>query len=148
MSAAHMNRATLIGNVGRDPEHRSLQTGSKVVNFTIATSDSWKDKGTGERKQRTEWHRVTIFNDHLAGVALQYVIKGSLVLVEGEIRTRKWTDKNGVEKYATEIVVPKFGGELKLLGGKPEGGDRHSGRDDGAGSGDQGGGDLDDEIPF
>lgn len=154
MSAAHMNRATLIGNVGRDPESRTFNNGGKVVNFSLATTNRWKDKGSGEFKESTTWHTVCIFNEHLAGVALQYVIKGSLVMVEGEIQTRKWTDKDGKDRWSTEIVLTKFAGTLKLLGERNKSGSNPSGRqDDGAGragpaDGDPPAGLDDDEIPW
>jgi single-strand DNA-binding protein len=171
--AGSVNKVILIGNLGKDPEVRSLQNGGKVCNLSIATSESWKDKGSGERKERTEWHRVVIFNENLTMVAERYLKKGSKVYIEGQIETRKWTDQSGVEKYSTEIVLRQFRGELTLLdsregsGGGAYGG---GGRDDygdapqreparapsGGGSGFGGGGgggfapgpDLDDEIPF
>lgn len=119
MSANHLNRVTLIDRVGADPEQRTFQNGGRVVNLRLATGERWKDKNSGEFKERTDWHSVAIFNEHLAGVALQYVVKGSLILVEGKLQTRKWQDQPGNDRYTTEIVVPKFGGELKLFDGKP-----------------------------
>lgn len=115
-----LNKVTLIGNVGRDPEIRTTQDGMKVCNLSIATSEHWKDKSSGERKEKTEWHRVTIFNDRLVGVVEQYVKKGAKLYLEGSLQTRKWTDKDGAEKYSTEIVLQKFRGEIVMLDGKGE----------------------------
>jgi single-strand DNA-binding protein len=115
---ASVNKVTLLGNVGKDPEVRHTQDGKAIVNLSIATSESWKDKATGERKEKTEWHRVVIFNEGLAKVAEAYLKKGSSVYIEGQLQTRKWTDKDGVEKYSTEIVLQQYRGELVLLGGK------------------------------
>ena len=112
-----INKVILIGNVGKDPECRSMQNGDKVANLSIATSETWKDKATGERKERTEWHRVTVFGK-LAGVVEAYVRKGSKVYVSGSLQTRKWTDQSGAEKYSTEVVLQGFGGELVMLDGK------------------------------
>lgn len=109
-----VNRVILIGNVGKDPECRTMQNGSKVANVSIATSDSWKDKSSGERKEKTEWHRVVIFGA-LAEICEKYVKKGSKIYVSGSLQTRKWSDKDGVEKYSTEVVLQGFGGELQLL---------------------------------
>ena len=131
-----VNKVTLIGNVGKDPEVRRMTNGDPVVNLSIATSESWRDKASGERKEKTEWHRVVIFNEHIAKVAEAYVKKGSKVYLEGSLQTRKWTDKDGAEKYSTEIVVQKFKGELVLLGEK-------SGT-----AAPAGGNDLDDDLPF
>jgi len=161
--AGSVNKVILIGNLGKDPEVRSMNSGDKVVNLSIATSETWRDKATGERKEKTEWHRVVIFNEQLAKVAEQYLKKGSTVYIEGQLQTRKWTDNQGAEKYSTEIVLQKFRGELTMLGGRGDGagasggsygsgGDRMSGG--GGRSGGGGGGrsdfaaDLDDEIPF
>lgn len=113
--AGSVNKAILVGNLGRDPEVRTLQTGSKVCNLSVATSESWRDKATGERKERTEWHRVVIFNDNLVKVCEAYLRKGSKIYVEGSIETRKWQDQSGAEKYSTEIVLRPFRGELTLL---------------------------------
>lgn len=113
-----VNKAVILGNVGRDPEIRSTQDGSRVANLSIATSESWKDKGSGERRERTEWHRIAIFNPHLVDVAEKYLKKGDKVYLEGAFQSRKWTDKDGQERYTTEIVLQKFRGELVLLGGK------------------------------
>ena len=113
-----VNRVILIGNVGKDPEVRRLSNGSPVVNLSMATSESWRDKTTGERKERTEWHRVVIFNEGLCKVAEQYIHKGDKIYVEGQMQTRKWTDKEGVERYSTEVVLQNFKSQLVLLGGK------------------------------
>jgi len=110
-----LNKVSLIGNLGRDPEVRTLQDGTKVVNMTVATSESWTDKATGERKSHTEWHRVVLFNDRLGGVAERFLRKGSKVYLEGALKTRKWTDKDGVEKLTTEIVLNRFDGVLTIL---------------------------------
>jgi single-strand DNA-binding protein len=115
---ASVNKVTLLGNVGKDPEVRHTQDGKAIVNLSIATSESWRDKASGERKEKTEWHRVVIFNEGLAKVAEAYLKKGSSVYIEGQLQTRKWTDKDGVEKYSTEIVLQQYRGELVLLGGK------------------------------
>ncbi len=120
--AGSVNKVIIVGNVGKDPEVRRMQSGDAVVNLTVATTESWRDKASGERKEKTEWHRVTIFNENLAKVAEQYVKKGAKVYVEGQLQTRKYTDKDGVEKYATEIVLQKFRGELTMLGGRDQGG--------------------------
>ena len=120
-----VNKVTLIGNLGQDPEVRTANSGSKIVSLSIATSESWKDQ-SGERQERTEWHRVVIFNDRLAEVAERYLRKGSKAYVEGKLQTRKWQDRSGVERYSTEVVLGKYGGQLVLLGDKPQGG-RHNG---------------------
>jgi single-strand DNA-binding protein len=170
--AGSVNKVILIGNLGRDPEVRSFQNGGKVVNLRIATSDTWRDKQTGERKERTEWHSVAIFNEGIAKIAEQYLKKGSTVYIEGSLETRKWQDQSGQDKYTTEIVLRPFNGNLTLLGGRGEGGsgggggggyDDRGGYDEGGqgggggrgsyggGSGAGGGGgrsDMDDEIPF
>ncbi len=112
-----VNKVILIGNLGRDPEVRFAQDGTKIVQLAVATSEVWKDKTSGERKDRTEWHRVVVFNSHLADVSERYLRKGSKVYLEGQIQTRKWTDQSGQEKYTTEIVVPKYKGEITLLDG-------------------------------
>ncbi|MGE5546446.1 MAG: single-stranded DNA-binding protein [Solirubrobacterales bacterium] len=135
--AGSVNKVILVGNLGRDPEVRTSQDGSKIVNLSIATSETWKDRGTGERKEKTEWHRVVIFNPNLADVAERFLKKGSSVYVEGALQTRKWTDQQGVEKYSTEVVIGRFKGELTLLGGREGGGG--GGYDDG-GQGGYGGG--------
>jgi single-strand DNA-binding protein len=155
--AGSVNKVILVGNLGRDPEIRTQQNGNKIVNLNIATSESWKDKSTGERKDKTEWHRVVIFNPHLADIAERFLKKGSTVYLEGSLQTRKWTDQQGVEKYSTEVVLTQFKGELQLMGGKADNGgeDRGGrapgeGRSGGATDSHKGGGynDLDDEIPF
>jgi single-strand DNA-binding protein len=110
----HLNEATLMGNVGRDPEFRDLSNGGRVCNLSVATTESWKDKATGEWRDRTEWHRVVIFNEHLIGVVERSVRKGTRVFVRGAIQTRKWTDQSGTEKYSTEIVLQRFRGDLQL----------------------------------
>jgi single-strand DNA-binding protein len=132
-----LNKATIIGNLGADPEARHLQSGSLVVNLRIATSERWTDKQSGEQRERTEWHRVVIFNENVGRIAEQYLKKGSQVYVEGMIQTRKWTDQVGVERYSTEIVIKPFNGQIVLLGGKAADADRE-GR-----SGDDGGGRYD-----
>lgn len=116
-----LNKVLLIGNLGKDPEVRHTQDGKAIVNLSIATSETWRDKSSGERKEKTEWHRVVIFNDGLAKVAEQYLKKGSTVYLEGSLQTRKWTDKDGVEKFSTEVVLQNFRGELVMLGGKGDG---------------------------
>jgi single-strand DNA-binding protein len=169
--AGSVNKVILVGNLGKDPEVRNTQAGAKIVNFTMATSDTWNDKASGERKERTEWHRVVIFNERLADVAERFLRKGRKVYVEGSLQTRKWTDQSGQEKYTTEVVIDRFRGELTLLdsnrgeeGGAGEGGGYAGGRAassaprSGGGSGSGAGrggsgwdapkGDLDDEIPF
>jgi len=113
--AGSVNKVILVGSLGRDPEIRTLNSGDRVCNLRLATSESWKDKGSGERKEKTEWHQVVIFNDGLVKIAEQYLRKGSKVYLEGSLQTRKWTDQAGAEKYSTEIVLQKFRGELTLL---------------------------------
>ena len=175
--AGSVNKVILIGNLGRDPEVRSFQNGGKVVNLNIATSETWRDKASGERKERTEWHRVSILSEPLAKIAEQYLKKGSKVYIEGQLETRKWQDQSGAEKYSTEVVLRPFSGNLTLLDGRDGGGtgggsgggyeDRGGGDDfqggssggygggarGGSGGGSAGGGgggrsDMDDEIPF
>lgn len=156
--AGSVNKVIIIGNLGRDPEVRSFPNGGKVVNLRIATSESWRDKTTGERKERTEWHSVAIFNEGLAKIAEQYLRKGSTVYIEGQLETRKWQDQSGADRYSTEVVLRPYNGSLTLLGGKRDGdsggaGGDHSGSggggsSDGSGAGGQGGHDVDDEIPF
>lgn len=114
---ASLNKVQLIGNLGRDPEIRTLNNGDRIANLRIATSETWKDKSSGERKERTEWHQVVIFNDALVGVVERYLKKGSTVYVEGALQTRKWTDQSGADKYTTEVVLQRFKGELVMLGG-------------------------------
>ena len=116
-----VNKVTLVGNLGRDPEVRAMQNGDKIVQLSIATSDKWKDKSSGEQRERTEWHRVVIFNDALGKIAEQYLKKGSTVYLEGQLQTRKWTDQqSGQEKYTTEVVLQRYRGELTLLGSRSE----------------------------
>ena len=160
--AGSVNKVILIGNLGRDPEVRTFQNGGKVVNLRIATSEQWKDRNSGERRERTEWHSVAIFNEPIGRIAEQYLRKGSSVYIEGQLETRKWQDQNGNDRYSTEVVVRPYTGNMTLLGGRGEGGG--GGRDSGGYQDDRGGqysggsggssysgpsGDLDDdEIPF
>ena len=162
--AGSVNKVILIGNLGRDPEVRSFQNGGKVVNLRIATSEQWKDKSSGERRERTEWHSVAIFNEPIGRIAEQYLRKGSTVYIEGQLETRKWQDQSGQDRYSTEVVVRPYTGNMTLLGGRGEGGGGGGGSDDyggggrsygGGGGGERQGGysgpssDLeDDEIPF
>ncbi len=156
--AGSINKVILVGNLGRDPEVRATQDGSKIVNLSLATSERWKDRNTGEQRERTEWHRVVIFNENLARVAEQYLRKGSKIYVEGQLQTRKWTDQNGQDRYTTEVVLQRYRGELTMLDGRGEGGGGggYGGGGSDMGGGDMGGGaapvggpsDLDDEIPF
>lgn len=151
-----VNKVILLGNLGADPEVRSFQNGNRACNFRIATSERWKDRETGEKRERTEWHTVAIFNDGLVKVAENYLRKGSKVFIEGQIETRKWQDQSGNDRYSTEIVLRPYRGTLVLLDGKPEG-DRDQSPHDRYGNGGFGGkgsdrdtsGDMpDDEIPF
>jgi single-strand DNA-binding protein len=171
--AGSVNKVILVGNLGKDPEVRRMQNGNPVVNLTVATSDTWRDKATGERKEKTEWHRVVIFSEGLAKVAEQYLKKGAKVYIEGALQTRKWTDPQGVEKYSTEIVLQGFNSTLTMLDGRAGGagaggggGDSYGGDDGGsfgasspsqprrvaasapAGGGGGRGSDMDDDIPF
>ena len=175
--AGSVNKVILIGNLGRDPEIRFAQDGTKIVNLSLATSESWKDKSTGERREKTEWHRVVLFNDRLADVAERFLHKGSKVYIEGALQTRKWTGNDGVEKYSTEVVLQRYRGELTMLDSRGGGGGGDYGDSGGGGYSDSGGGsqnggsqngggssggapsgggsgggapgaDLDDEIPF
>jgi len=165
--AGSVNKVILIGNLGRDPESRSFNNGGKVCNLRIATSESWKDKQTGERKERTEWHSVAIFSEGLANVAERYLRKGSKVYIEGQLRTRKWQDQSGNDRYSTEVVIDGFNGSMTMLDGRDSGGggagggssDGWSGgnNDDGNGGGQSSGSkpaagafddDLDDDVPF
>lgn len=176
--AGSVNKVILVGNVGNDPEIRSLNSGDRVCNFSLATSESWRDKQSGERKEKTEWHRIVVFNDGLVGVIERYVKKGSKLYIEGQLQTRKWTDRDGNDKYTTEIVLQRYRGELAMLDSRSEGGGGYGGGQSGGSnySGGQGGGggnrgnygggqsgggqggsqsnessssyDLDDEIPF
>ncbi len=115
LMAGSLNKVTLIGNLGRDPEIRFMPDGSRVASFSLATSDTWKDKTTGERKDRTEWHRIVVFNEKLAEVVEKYIRKGTKLYIEGQLQTRKWTDQTGVDKYTTEVVLGKFRGDLVIL---------------------------------
>ena len=158
-----MNKVILVGNLGRDPEIRSLNSGDRVANLRIATSESWRDKASGERREKTEWHNVVIFNENLVRVCEQYLKKGARVYVEGQIQTRKWQDRDGNDKYTTEVVLQRFRGDLQMLD-RREGGGGDYGQGGGGGgfgqSGSGGGGrssasegpkedfELDDEIPF
>jgi single-strand DNA-binding protein len=166
-----VNKVILVGNLGKDPEVRHGQSGAKIVSFSLATSDTWNDRATGEKRDRTEWHRVVIFNDRLADVAERFLRKGRKVYLEGALQTRKWTDQGGQERYTTEVIVDRFRGELVLLDNRNagEGGEGGYGRGDSFGAGytssnsssrlsgntnnggfaaPQAAGDLDDEIPF
>jgi len=154
--AGSVNKVILVGNLGRDPEVRSTQDGLKIVNLSLATSESWRDKNSGERRERTEWHRVVIFNEKLGEVAEKFLKKGSKIYVEGALQTRKWTDQGGQERYSTEVVLQRFRGELTMLDGKGGGGPSGGGGGDmsegfsepASGGRGGGGGDLDDDIPF
>ena len=150
--AFSVNKVILVGNVGRDPETRRMPSGDPVVNFSVATSDSWRDKATGERKEQTEWHNVVIFNENLAKVAEQYLRKGSKVYIEGQLKTRKYTDKDGQERSRTEVQLGKFRGELVLLDARGGGGERAMSTAGGYGSSEPPANfdrnELDDEIPF
>jgi single-strand DNA-binding protein len=150
-----VNKVILVGNLGRDPEVRTLNSGDRVANLNLATSETWRDRNSGERKERTEWHRVVIFNDNLVKVAENYLRKGSKVYIEGALQTRKYTDQSGAEKFSTEVVLQKFRGELTMLDGRADG--AREGDTGGFAAGPRAGGsgpredfsaDLDDEIPF
>jgi single-strand DNA-binding protein len=164
--AGSVNKVILVGNLGRDPEVRHTQDGTKIVHLAVATSERWRDRNSGENRERTEWHRVVIFNERLGEVAEKYLTKGRSVYLEGQLQTRKWQDQSGQERYTTEVVLQRFRGELVLLGGRDEGAALPEDRDSGdwsrtpgeAGRGAGGGGrrqggsenfdELDDEIPF
>ena len=166
--AGSVNKVILVGNLGKDPESRSFANGGKVVSFSVATSENWKDRNSGERKEKTEWHNVSIFSEGLAGVAERYLKKGSKVYLEGQIQTRKWTDQSGADRYSTEVVLQRFRGELVLLdsrgggggGGQDFGGGDYDGGSSGFGGSGGGGSrpqsrpapafdsDLDDDVPF
>src|ERR1700709_2211466 len=118
--AGSVNKVILVGNLGKDPEVRTTQDGTKIVNFTLATSETWNDKASGERKERTEWHRIVVFNERIADVCEKYLKKGAKVYVEGSLQTRKWTDQSGQEKYTTEVVIDRFRGEMTMLSGRGE----------------------------
>ena len=155
-----VNKVILIGNLGRDPEVRTFQNGGKVCNLRIATSERWRDKNTGENREKTEWHSVAIFSEGLIRVCEQYLRKGSTVYIEGKLQTRKWQDQSGADRYSTEVVLQGFDGRMVMLGGRGDGGgggfggDQGGGFDSGPSGGAQGGmdqgpsGGLDDEIPF
>ena len=136
--AGSVNKVILVGNLGKDPEVRNTQDGSKIVNLTLATSETWNDRASGERKERTEWHRVVIFNDRVADVAERFLKKGAKIYVEGALQTRKWTDQSGQERYTTEVVIGRFNGNLTMLDTRSGGG----GGGDHGGGGDTGGGDT------
>jgi len=151
--AGSVNKVILVGNLGKDPEVRRLTSGDPVVNLSIATSESWRDKASGEKKEKTEWHRVVIFNKNLADVAEKYLKKGAKVYIEGQLQTRKWTDKDGAEKYSTEVVLQNFRGELTMLDGRNGGGEGGGfGGGDSRGAGEAPASfqrdEMDDEIPF
>lgn len=151
--AGSLNKVMLIGNLGRDPEIRSTQSGDRIANLSIATSESWRDKASGERREKTEWHRVVIFNDKLVEIVEQYVKKGAKLYIEGALQTRKWTDKDGVERYSTEVVLGRFNGTVTMLGTKSDGttaGDygAQAPVDTGTRPRSTPAQDLDDEIPF
>lgn len=150
--AGSVNKVILVGNLGRDPEIRSFQNGGRVASFSLATSENWKDKATGEKKERTEWHRVSVLNDKLVEVVERYIKKGSKLYVEGQLETRKYTDKDGVEKYTTEVVLRPFRGEITMLdtaGGRGNAPAPLSEEQAFGGSPSSGGGaDIDDSIPF
>ena len=160
--AGSVNKVILVGNLGRDPEVRSTQDGTRVANLSVATSETWRDRNTSERRERTEWHRVVVFNDRLVDVCERYLKKGSKIYLEGQLQTRKWQDQSGQDRYTTEVVLQKFRGELTMLDtrGGGGGGDSDAGQDSGSsggsgpasggghGGGQRSGGDLDDEIPF
>ncbi|HYD17375.1 MAG TPA: single-stranded DNA-binding protein [Patescibacteria group bacterium] len=157
--AGSVNKVILVGNLGKDPEIRSFANGGRVASFSIATSESWKDKASGEKKERTEWHRISVLNDNLVGIVEKYIKKGAKVYIEGQLETRKWTDKDGQEKYTTEVVLRPFRGEITMLDSKGGGSSFESGGDYGmdhsqsasssgsyaaSGKADK----MDDEIPF
>jgi single-strand DNA-binding protein len=142
-----VNKVILLGNMGRDPEVRTTNAGQKIVSLRLATSERWKDK-SGEKAERTEWHSVVIFNEHLADIAERYLRKGSSVYLEGQLQTRKWTDQSGQEKYTTEVVLSRFKGELTLLGGRADGDEVAPRQQDRAPTRQSIADDLDDDIPF
>ena len=151
--AGSVNKVILIGNLGADPEIRSLGSGDRVANLRVATSETWRDRSTGERKEKTEWHRVVVFNENIVKVCENYLKKGAKIYVEGALQNRKWTDNAGVEKFSTEVVLQKFRGELTMLDGRGEGGggdrtERPAMAGAGEGSRSFQRADLDDEIPF
>lgn len=152
--AGSLNKASILGNVGKDPEIRNTQAGAKIANLTVATSETWKDKASGEKKEKTEWHKIVVFNPHLVGIIETHIRKGSKIYVEGSIQTRKWTDQQGMDRYSTEIVMGQYGGTLLIL---DKGGEQQSAPTQQAAPRQEarqpaqqpyGGGPLDDEIPF
>ncbi len=148
-----VNKVILIGNLGKDPEIRTTQDGKEIASFSIATSESWKDKGTGERKEKTEWHRISVFNPNLVGIVKSYVKKGSKIYVEGQLQTRKWTDKEGKDNYVTEVVIQAFNGGITLLDKRDDSKEQQYSQTKGNGYVeskpiDKRDADLDDEIPF
>lgn len=144
--AGSINKVVLVGNLGRDPEVRSAQDGSKIVSFSLATSESWKDKVSGERKDKVEWHRIVVFNPNLCEICEKYLHKGSKVYLEGQLQTRKWQDQSGIERYTTEVVLGRFRGELALLDSRQDGGAVAAGPDAFSGKADEIV--VDDDIPF
>ena len=160
--AGSVNKVILVGNLGKDPEIRTFQNGGRVAHFSLATSESWKDKQSGERKDKTEWHRVSVYNEHIIGVVERFLKKGAKVYIEGQLETRKWTDKEGQEKYTTEVVIPRFRGDLTMLDSAnsnrsgsnagpslgEDGGSTIGGGMTGGGSSGGSTADLDDSIPF
>ena len=164
--AGSVNKVILVGNLGRDPEIRTTPNGDRIANLSLATSETWRDKSSGERKEKTEWHRVAIFNDNIVKVVENYVKKGSTIYVEGQLQTRKWTDQQGVEKYSTEVVLQNFNSTLTMLDGRAGGGGGSFGGDDSGGdfgssgpssspaprravaAGARSNSDMDDDIPF
>jgi single-strand DNA-binding protein len=159
--AGSVNKVIIVGNLGKDPEIRAFQNGGRVASFSVATSESWKDKSSGEKKERTEWHRISVLNENLVGIVERFLKKGSKVYLEGQLETRKWTDKEGKERFSTEVVLRPFRGELTMLDGAnsnkggeaPSFGDEGSSRISSGGGGNGGGArssapELDDEIPF
>jgi single-strand DNA-binding protein len=163
--AGSVNKVILVGNLGKDPEIRRTQDGRPIANLSVATSENWRDKATGERKEKTEWHRVVIFNENLCKIAEQYLKKGAKVYIEGQLQTRKWTDQSGVEKYSTEVVLQNFNSTLTMLDGRAGGSGGGFGSDDSGGDFGSAGpssstprrpvaaaaggrGDMDDDIPF
>lgn len=143
-----VNKVILVGNLGKDPEVRRMTSGDPIVNLSVATSETWKDKSSGERKEKSEWHRVVIFNKNLAEVAEKYLRKGSKVYLEGSLQTRKWTDKDGAEKYSTEVVLQNFNGVLVLLDGRKDGGEYSPSQSEVRREVASMRRELDDEIPF
>jgi single-strand DNA-binding protein len=142
-----VNKVILVGNLGRDPEVRAMQNGDKVCNLSVATAERWKDKNSGEQKEKTEWHRVVLFDQKIIEVAEKYLSKGSKVYLEGQLQTRKWTDQSGVEKFSTEVVLQRFRGELVMLDGR-QGGEQGRAQEPHPGAHGGPSNDLDDEIPF